>query len=94
MQSGTRPHSRVLPTPGSPMTVTSWTEASRTVRANALSRASSSSRPMNGVRAIGSTSTPNRLRAASARQSGNGLGLALHRDRVELLVLDDVAVAR
>ncbi len=65
-----------MPTPGSPVMVTSWTDGSSTARVNVwVSSANSLTRPTNGVRVACSTSTPNRLRAESARQIGSGSAL-------------------
>ena len=65
--------SRLFPTPGSATTVTSCVDGSRRARANvSLSSASSESRPTKSVSARSSVSTPKRLRAVVARQTGIG----------------------
>ena len=72
--------SRVLPTPGSPVTVTSCGEPRRAscsrycsiVRKTWRSAADSSARPMNVVRCCSRGSTPITLRARSGRQIASG----------------------
>ena len=84
--------SRVLPTPGSPTTVTSCTERCCAARSNVpIRRGFSSSRPTNGVLNRSLTSLPKRERADFARQSDSGSVFPLHGDRRELLVLEDTA---
>ncbi len=87
---------RVLPTPGSPITVTSCGEPPRAscsrycsiLRKTWRSVADSSARPTNVVRCCSRGSTPMTLRARSGRQIASGSRLALHGDRGELLVLE------
>ena len=83
--------SRDLPTPGSPDSVTSCGVRSRTTRSNEpCSSDSSPARPINGVDVPGSMSTPNRLRAAIARQMGIGSSLPFTDIGGQVLVVDDL----
>jgi hypothetical protein len=70
--------SRDLPTPGSPVMVTSCTDCSRTARPNALrSAASSSVRPTNGVDGTEKSSAATRARVPVACQIASGSALPL-----------------
>ncbi len=82
--------SRDLPTPGSPTTVTSWTERSLATLSNvARRRVRSSSRPTRGVVIDRITSEPNRARGAIARQMATGSVFPLATIPDELLVVED-----